>query len=339
MQVISALEYGQDLDTIDKISMNQVLHVCDILDREYFAKLFQKGTPYAVVSDSMTAPTYSEPVPFYGLPLYAEKSARNFNKVTTFDNNISTVNCFNFMINKKQINRYLCIKFVEYFKLADFDYTWSAVDQRFDMHNILVELDGLGTQSPLNSDIRSFILAPIQLEKKFIDFNGGEATSTVGISNFGGIYWPWQHGLNKLFLNSAISLITESLQYQKTAAFTEKTIFSVLGLNFPIWVGGGYNQAVEWNRIGFDVFDDIIDHSYQSYDTLIERCYYAFANNLELLTNKDKLIELRLRNKDRLLKNRELLLQNQLGTFVDQEISKYPLDIQSAMPEILKYFR
>jgi hypothetical protein len=330
MQVISTLEYGSNLETINKITKDHVLHVYDIYDQDYFIKIFQKGAPYAVINTCMNAPTYSEPVPFYGVPLYAEKSAKQLTNIIQLDNTISTVNCFNFMINKKQINRYLCIKFVEYFKLCNFDYTWSAVDQTFDMHNILVELDILGQQSPLDSDTKSFILAPIQLEKKFIEYHGRD---------FGGILWTWQNGLNKLFLNSAISLITESLEYQKTTVFSEKTLYSVLGLTFPIWVGGGYNQAVEWKRIGFDVFDDIIDHSYQSYDTLIERCYYAFVNNIELLTNKNKLAKIRLSNKNRLLKNRELLLQNQLGNFVDQEINKYPSDIQSVMPEILKYFR
>ena len=140
-----------------------------------------------------------------------------------------------------------------------------------------------------------------------------------------------------MFLSSAISLITESLRFEKAATFTEKTIYSVLGLTFPIWVGG-YNQATEWKNIGFDVFDDIIDHSYQSHDTLIERCYYAFANNLDLLSNKDKSAKLRLLCKVRLLKNRKLLLNNHLGIIANNKISTYPQELQLCMPEILKYF-
>ena len=92
-------------------------------------------------------------------------------------------------------------------------------------------------------------------------------------------------------------------------------------------------------RLRFDTFDDVIDHSYQSYDTLIERCYYAFTRNLPLLSDKNTATELRLLHKDRLYKNRQLLLQNHLEKFVDQEISKFPKDLQLVMPEILKYFR
>jgi hypothetical protein len=156
--------------------------------------------------------------------------------------------------------------------------------------------------------------------------------------NYGGNAWTWKNGLNDLFSKSAISLITESVRYQQSMTFTEKTLYSVLGLTFPIWVGG-YNQASEWEKLGFDAFNDVVDHSYQSYNTLIERCYYAFSNNLELLTNKSKSAELRAIHQERLFKNRELLLQNQLGKFVDTEINKYPSELQLCVPEILKHFR
>ena len=330
-----------DLATIDKITTDHVLHVHDFFDQDYVSKILQKGAPYAIVSDHMITSPYSDPIPFYGLPLWVEKETKKIINQAKFSNDISTLNCFNFMINRKQVNRFLCIKFVEWFKLTNFDYTWSAVDQRFDMSDILAELDLLGAQSPVDQQTRSFMLAPIQLKKRFIDYekSSTDDSTRYKINNFGGSVWAWQNGLQELFSKSAISLITESLQYQKCAIFTEKTIYSVLGLTFPIWVGGGYNQASEWQRLGFDTFDDIIDHSYQSYDTLIERCYYAFADNLDLLSNKDKSAELRSLCHDRLLKNRELLLQNQLGNFVDAEISKYPTELQACMPDILKHFR
>ena len=125
---------------------------------------------------------------------------------------------------------------------------------------------------------------------------------------------------------------------QRGSVFTEKTLYSVLGLTFPIWVGG-YNQAKEWNRLGFDTFDDIIDHSYQDYDTLIERCYFAISNNIELLSNREKVAQVRNSLKDRLMQNCEMLLQNHLAHVVDREIAKFPKDLQLLMPDILKYFR
>jgi len=335
MQVISTL-YDRDLDNIKKLTNDHVLHVYDVFDQQYINQILKKGTPGVILSDHLLTPPYSDPIPFFGLPLWVGNSTLEIIDGYKFDDNISTINCFNFMINKKQINRFLCIKFVEWFKLSNFDYTWSAVDQTFDMSDILAEITLLGDQNPLDQATKSFMLSPIKLEKRFIEFSS-PTLSTCSVRDYGGNKWAWENGLNNMFLSSAISLITESLRFEKAAAFTEKTIYSVLGLTFPIWVGG-YNQATEWKNIGFDVFDDIIDHSYQSHDTLIERCYYAFANNLDLLSNKDKSAKLRLLCKDRLLKNRKLLLNNHLGIIANNKISTYPQELQLCMSKIFKYF-
>jgi hypothetical protein len=305
-----------DRDTIDRITTN-------------------KGVPKYIVSDHFT--WFENIKEFYGLPLHIESNTKEIIDGLKFEDNISTSHCFNFMINRKQVNRFLCIKLVEWFKFINFDYTWSAVDQNFDMHLILAELDLLGDKLPLPKELKSFILSPIQLKKRFFEFSQTPSGNDE-IHDCGGCQWRWCNGLGNMFLNSAVSLISESFSYQRASAFTEKTVYSVLGLTFPIWIGG-YNQASEWKRLGFDIFEDVIDHSYQSYDTLIERCYYAFTKNLNILSNKEQAVELRNIHKDRLLQNRELLLQNHLGKFVDQEISKFPEDLQSVMPKILKYFR
>jgi len=342
MELISTLEYGKRLDNIKELTNNHVLHIFDFFDQQYLDQILKKGTPGAIVSDAyLMKPPYSNTIPFYGLPIWIAEDTLKIIDGYKFDSNMSTTNCFNFMINMKRINRFLCIKLVENFKLSNFDYTWPAIDQNFDMSYILDEITSLGDQNPLDQATQAFMLSPIKLQKRFIEFKGEvkfDRTSMAqgaGVANYGGNSWAWRNGLDKMFSSSAISLITESGETSKAAGFTEKTIFSVLGLTFPIWVGG-YNQATEWKDIGFDVFDDIIDHSYQSYDTLIERCYYAFANNLDLLSNKDKSAKLRLSCHDRLLKNRELLLNNHLTTIVNNKTSAWPQELQSCVPELLK---
>ena len=60
------------------------------------------------------------------------------------------------------------------------------------------------------------------------------------------------------------------------------------------------------------------------------------ANNLDLLSNKDKSAKLRLSCHDRLLKNRELLLNNHLTTIVNNKTSAWPQELQSCVPELLK---
>lgn len=339
MQIISTLRRTRQLIGIDELTDNDILHIYDVFDRKEINLMLKKGTPKYIVGDhySWADPQEFSGLPLYVLPLYAEKDARLISQAKDHSNDINTNQCFNFIINKKLINRFLCIKFVEFFNLDNFDYTWSGVDQRFDMTDIIKELDMLGNQSPLDAEAKSFILSPLKLEKRIISFPS-QTIDNVCISNYGGTIWTWNNGLNKLFLNSAISLITESVSHQKVSTFTEKTVYSVLGMTFPLWVGGGCYQAREWKKIGFDTFDDVIDHSYQSYNTLIERCYYAFAQNLEILSNIDKAKELRLIHKDRLLKNRELMMQNQLQKFIAKEIENYPEDLKTQMPKVLQYF-
>ena len=75
--------------------------------------------------------------------------------------------------------------------------------------------------------------------------------------------------------------------------------------------------------MGLDVFDDIIDHSYQYKPTLIERCYWAFANNLELLTDLQYAHNQRVAHRDRLQRNFDQCLP--LTTqFIDKQLQAMP---------------
>ena len=200
------------------------------------------------------------------------------------DKKTETNYCFNFMINKKQINRYLCIKLVELFKFKNFTYTCSGDDNRFDCSDIIKEHNYLNKLSPLTTDQIGKMLSPILIDPIFY-YNGIENLQNNGssIGNYGSNKDSWDWGLNQMFANSAVSLITESIAYQKASTFTEKTLFCLLGLNFPIWIGG-HKQAEMWQRLGFDTFNDVINHDYQYYDTLLERCCYAFILNKKILT-------------------------------------------------------
>jgi len=334
MQLISTYEHGRNLGKIKELTKDHVLHIWDMFDQEYIDEILEKGSPGAIIGDSVATIPYSSPIPYYGPLLWPACEQLDLTKNCQLDDNISTSSCFNFMINKKMINRYLCIKLVQHFNLSNYDYTFSNAFQHEDMTLTLAELNSLGNRAPFDQDSRGFLLSPIKLKKRFV----GDVNSTPN-EYFAITYennkTSWNGGLNNVFSQSAISLITETIGYQKSACFSEKTLFSVMGLTFPIWVGG-YNQAAEWKDLGFDTFDDIIDHSYQSYDTLIERCYYAFEKNLDLLSNKDKTAELRLQCADRLRNNRDLLLNDHLSTVVHDQISRFPLEIQSCVPEILR---
>jgi hypothetical protein len=275
----------------------------------------------------------------YNFPFWTTTEINKF-KPWTDTEHYPTEHIFNFIANKKSINRHMCMKMVEFFKLTNYDYTWSAVDNHYDMSTIIQELDSLGDLAPLKDWDRSAVLQPIAIPAKFVHFEKNPTHNTSGYNNFGGNPWTWANILRPIFTRSAVSLITETLgfDYKYKAFFTEKTAFATFGLTFPIWIGHG-QFANEWERLGFDVFNDVVDHSYQQYNTIIEQCYYAFHDNLELLTNFELAKQLRQQHWDRLIKNRELLFDQQLEKFLEKDMTTWPKEVQAIVPELRDLYR
>jgi hypothetical protein len=335
LKLLSSLTNGQWFDRVTQFEPDQVVHVYDVFEQDYLQQLFaRKGQPKYVVSDH-----FALIEDCYCVPLATENWANKLTQITELVSDPETTHCFNFQINKKQVNRFLCMKLVEYFELDNYDYTWSGVDNFFDMTDIITEMNRLGPACPISSDARGKILSPITIPKKFVMPSGSVLTDKIGVSNQMDIPQIWQQALKNIFCNSAISLITESLHFQQASVFTEKTLYSVLGMTFPIWIGGGYGQADQWKSMGFDTFDDIINHDYQHYDTLFERCYYAFALNFPLLKDLKTISALRKHCQARLLKNQNLILNNHLKSYNDAKIASWPADLQALMPEITRHYR
>ena len=196
------------------------------------------------------------------------------------------------------------IKLIEWFGLTNMDYTWSGADSNFDMSIIIQEMNSV-QNPPWSREFESFILSPIAMQKKWINTPNDTLIESTHIQTVN--KKAWHAGLDQLFSHSAVSLIAESIDYQSGAGYTEKTAYALFGQTFPIWVGGKY-QAEQFAKLGYDTFDDVIDHSYQYRDTLIERCYYAIADNLEILKNLEHATALRNNLSTRLKENRQKLL-------------------------------
>ena len=331
---------NKELLQVQNTTDSYVLHIWDVCDEEYVYWVNGlQNPPRYIVNDSLNLIELSQGY-CYGANFWLEAEAAKYTNFLYCTN--TTTDCiFNFMINKKQINRFLCMKLVEYFNLKDFSYTWSGIGESFDMEKIIADKS---RATLLPDDLYNEILSPIKtINQNFNMPNGLDIDvnykNLPSIANYGDNWQVWNVVVKKMFETSAISLITESVGYSKSICFSEKTLFSILGLSFPIWVGG-YKQAEEWKRSGFDAFDDVINHDYQHCDTLLERCYYAFKYNLEVLTNKKKISDLRELHKDRLLNNRKLILDNQLDKFNNSQINSWPLELQNAiLPSIVSHFR
>jgi hypothetical protein len=356
MRLISdALENKKNIvyvNNVENIESDDIFHRHDVFEVNEIREIFDlKGTPASFISDHMIHyEDFIDNVKFIGLPLFLERTRQDWNLDEFTETEYEINNCFNFMINKKQINRYLCIKLVELFKFKSFTYTWSGVDNYFDCSEIINEHQFLGKSSPLSSEQFSEILSPIKLESFFLYFNNTKTKNIQhngsGVEFYGGNRNSWDCGLNKMFSESAVSLITESLSHQKASTFTEKTLYSVLGLSFPIWIGGGNRQAEMWKKLGFDTFDDVIDHDYQYYDTLLERCVYAFTFNKKILTDLEFAKSIRKKYTERLKNNRNLILSGKLNEYIQKELGNFPptdnnLDnsFKNALNELLKQFK
>ncbi len=313
-----------------EITTESIVVADDSFDQNILETWLQNRKPKYIFSNSFVKidiPGFQ----IYSIPLWLSREINHIPVTAGVD--YSTDHIFNFMINKKQLTRFLCIKLVELFELNNCDYTWSGIDRNFDMVDVLNEIKQLGSNSPLSEQQKSFILGPITTPAKFFQFNDDKASGLSHVT-YRDNGWTWQNGLENMFSKSAISLITESLNFQKGAMFTEKTLYAILGRTFPIWIGG-YGQASEFSRMGFDVFDDVIDHSYQYCETLIERCYYAFQRNLRMLQDFEYSATLRTQNMHRLIKNQQLLIDGQITDFCLKQIEHWPEDLKSVVKPMI----
>lgn len=110
--------------------------------------------------------------------------------------------------------------------------------------------------------------------------------------------------LRELYAETFVELIVETYYDEPSFMITEKTLHSILGCNFPIILGSpGIVDHLE--SLGFDVFRDIVNHSYDSIECPLERTITAIEQNRRLLTDNQFVKQLWILNKKRLLDNLE----------------------------------
>ena len=309
------------LKFIDQFRPDDVFYMPCPIDTDVLLGYLDKyGRPAYIVGDQAgniildNVKIYT--VPFRGLDMEMEKFGQ-----LQLSEHVNTKYCFNFFINNKQINRHLLVKLVEYFDLASFDYIMDNDKQDFDMQHTINELAKLSDHN-LDADFKTKILAPVALLAK-------HDVDTVG---------AWTARVSQMFDQTAVALISEINGHQRACVFSDKTIYAILGLTFPIYVGG-YGHADYLKHIGFDIFDDVIDHSYQYRDTLIERCYYAFKNNLKLLSDTTHAVALRQQHLPRLLANRTMLYNGSLAAHTNKTVDSWPEPLKSTIAPYWQYIR
>lgn len=130
---------------------------------------------------------------------------------------------------------------------------------------------------------------------------------------------------NKLrhrYKDSFVEIVTESSFSAPSFLVTEKTLHSIYGCNFPI-ILSGVGCVQHLRDIGFDLFDDIIDHSYDLIDNPFDRIIAAVENNRQLLLDSDYVKNCWKINKQRFKKNIILAQTDLYNWYQNRAISEF----------------
>lgn len=216
---------------------------------------------------------------------------------------------FNFSINKPRIHRKFLLEEIERLGLTSYRHTLAW------QHN------------PVNS-------IPVT-DYKF----GPETAMAQGIKNGNFKNAETYDKLLKknVFEPSCISIITEPCFYEREALITEKTFMAIMGGTLPIWFGG-WKNAQSLKKYGFDVFDDIVDHSYETLEDPRERCVQALERNLHLF-DLEKMQKIIKDNRHRLQHNVDLLMSNPFLQECFTQVRKSREPLRSSLLQIMPAFR
>jgi hypothetical protein len=124
------------------------------------------------------------------------------------------------------------------------------------------------------------------------------------------------------YQNTFIEFINETSYTESAFLITEKTANCFYGCSFPIWISSP--GIVNFLRsIGLDVFDDIIDHSYDFEQHPIQRMYLAITKNAHLLINPTLVKQLWVENTDRFSKNIDFLQHKLYDVYYQRAFNKF----------------
>jgi len=113
----------------------------------------------------------------------------------------------------------------------------------------------------------------------------------------------YNDNLLPVYENIGVEIITGTMFFEKTPVITEKEVQSIFGKNFPIYING-VGMVREMKKLfDLDLFDDIIDNSYNEIDDHFERLAAAIDRNDHLLNGSMNIHELWFDNQKRFEEN------------------------------------
>jgi hypothetical protein len=213
---------------------------------------------------------------------------------------------FNFMINKPRPHRELLLRLIKEFGLDNFSH--SLAWRSNPVNDIAVTGYTIGTEAVMDRGVRNGSIRNARTYQELLQ--------------------------KRVFEPSCVSLITEPAYYERETIVTEKTIMAMYAGTFPIWVGGWRIPDYLASK-GFDVFADIIDHSYQDLPDPETRCRRALELNIDLLNDLDKIKILNQQCHARFLTNVQLIQQNRFRALCLAQIEHAQGKLKQALCQIL----
>ena len=272
-------------------------HCYDEASRSFPVKQLLVNNPgdHLLVFDHLGHDDVLAEYPHVVMPVYLADEVESFRKHKIQPNWNNKTHCFNFMINKPRLNRIRLLEYVEQHKLTNRLY---ALPWR-------------------HSDYASIPVTDYRM--------GEEVVMDQGVKNR---HYPnaltYQQLLQRqVFEPTCVSLITEPCYLEREIMITEKTIMAVYAGTLPVWVGG-WRLPDAMRDLGFDVFDDIVDHSYSTLADPVERLDQALMLNQHLLTDFDLVRDVIAHNQSRLQHNVDLIEQNVFLDLVKKQVQHMP---------------
>lgn len=119
-------------------------------------------------------------------------------------------------------------------------------------------------------------------------------------------------------IDSVFNLVNETSFWEDGCSFNEKTAYAFLSYNIPIV--SGYGAAYSLERIGFDMFTDIVNYNSQWETNPFIRTYRLLDDNLSVLKDAHNIL-----NKDilyRLEKNFNLINQTDINNIAISKLNE-----------------
>lgn len=134
--------------------------------------------------------------------------------------------------------------------------------------------------------------------------------------------------LRQYYRRALVEIVSETCFDQTCFNITEKTLHTFLTGMIPIWLSSA--GTVQFLRdVGFDVYDDFVDHSYDLETDNYQRVYRAIVDNIELLRNFECVQSFWLANQHRIKHN-----EHRVRTIDQWYLSRAKLKFAKILPKI-----